>query len=296
MRIKKNTALYFMLAPVVLYYIIFHYIPMAGIQIAFRDYVPTRGFWGSEWVGLKYFERFFSSYYFERLLTNTLGISLYSIIIGTIIPITLAIMFYHIGFKNRTTKLFQTITYIPHFISIVVMVSIIQFFFDTFGIINFIFESLGLESYNFLSNPDTFWNLFVWTGVWQGAGWGTIIYTAAISSIPLEQFEAARIDGAGIFSRIKHIILPGILPTITILTILAIGNLMNVGFEKVLLLQNSLNMDSADVIATHVYQQGILSGEQSYATAVGLFNNIINLILLLITNRVAKRLSNTGLW
>ena len=293
--IKKNRGLYLMFLPVLLYYIIFHYIPMYGIQIAFRDYVPNRGFSGSAWVGFKHFQRFFESYYFWRLLKNTLGISLYTLLVGTPLPIILAIMFHHIGGK-KLKSIYQSVTYIPHFISTVVVVALISFFFGNEGIINSVFNKIGLESYPFKAAPEAFWHLFVWSGTWQTLGWSSIIYSASIAAIPEDQFEAAHMEGAGIIRSIWHIILPGILPTITILTILSMGRIMSVGFEKILLMQNNINLENSDVISTYIYQIGILRGQHSFSTAIGLFNNIVNFILLIIANVVSKSVSDTSLW
>jgi putative aldouronate transport system permease protein len=294
--IKKNYDLYIIIAPVILYFIIFLYWPMYGVQIAFKDFSPALGITGSPWAGLKHFERFFNSYYIERLLTNTIGISGYSILVGIPAPIILALMFNELrSSKFRTVS--QTIFYAPNFLSIVVVVSMILFFMNpTTGFINAVRELMGYEVVNFMAEPKYFWHIYVWSGVWQGVGWGSIVYSAAISGIPTEQYEAAVIDGATKMQRIWHVTIPGILPTIVIISIMNVGNIMNVGFEKIFLMQNNLNVDASEVIATYVYKSGIQGAQFSFSAAVGLFNNVVNFILLAVVNFVARRVGETSLW
>lgn len=295
-KIIQNWQLYIFILPALLYFIIFHYVPMYGIQIAFKDYVPSLGFLGSEWVGLKHFERFFDSYYFWDLLKNTLGISIYELIVGFPLPILLALLLNEAkdGIYKRTV---QTVTYAPHFISVVVISGmIIAFLSPTTGIINHIIQFFGLEPIAFMSDPAWFKTVYVLSGVWQSTGWGTIIYLAALSGVDPQQHEAAIVDGASRFQRIMYINIPTLVPTMIILLIMNLGNIMALGFEKILLLQNPLNMESSNVIATFVYQAGLLDAQYSFAAAVGLFNAVINAILLIAVNQIARKTSETSLW
>ncbi|MBW7453111.1 ABC transporter permease [Paenibacillus sepulcri] len=295
-RILRNWELYLFMTPALLYFIIFHYIPMYGIQIAFKNFIPTKGIAGSPWVGFDHFERFFHSYYFRDLLWNTFSISLYELAIGFPLPIILALAFNEVrsGFFKRSV---QTITYAPHFISVVVMAGmIITFLSPTSGIIVRIVEGLGFQAADFLTDPAWFKTVYVLSGVWQSAGWGTIIYLAALSSVDPQLHEAGIMDGASRFKRMLHINIPTIVPTITIMLILNMGNILGVGFEKILLLQNPLNMSASDVISTFVYRSGLVSAQYSFSTAVGLFNSVVNAILLIAVNRIARRTSETSLW
>ncbi|MCG7408490.1 ABC transporter permease subunit [Paenibacillus sp. ACRRX] len=294
-RMLQNWELYLFIAPAFLYFLIFHYGPMYGIQIAFKNFIPTKGIWGSPWVGFDHFTRFFESYYFWDLLWNTLSISLYELAIGFPLPIILALAFNEVkdGFFKRSV---QTITYAPHFISVVVMAGIIiTFLSPSTGIINHIIQFLGFDPVNFLTEPAWFKTLYVLSGVWQGTGWGTIIYLAALSGVDPQLHEAAIVDGASRFKRILHINIPAITPTITILLILNMGSILGVGFEKILLLQNSLNMGASDVISTFVYRSGLVDAQYSFSTAVGLFNSVVNAILLITVNQIARRTGNS-LW
>ncbi|MFD1954921.1 ABC transporter permease [Paenibacillus thailandensis] len=295
-RIVRNWELYLFIAPAFFYFLIFHYGPMYGIQIAFKNYIPTRGFFGSEWVGFEHFTRFFQSYYFWDLIWNTLSISLYDLAVGFPLPILLALAFNEAknGFFKRAV---QTITYAPHFISVVVMAGmIITFLSPSTGIMTHILQWFGLEAPNVLTDPKWFKTMYVLSNVWQGAGWGTIIYLAALSAVDPQLHEAAIMDGASRVRRIWHINLPAIVPTIIILLILNMGSVLSVGFEKILLLQNSLNMESSDVISTFVYRSGLLDAQYSFSTAVGLFNSVVNAALLIAVNRIARRTSETSLW
>ncbi|GIP32124.1 sugar ABC transporter permease [Paenibacillus sp. J2TS4] len=295
-RIRKNWDLYLLLAPVIAFFILFEYVPMYGVQIAFKNFIATKGIWGSPWVGFQHFERFFQSYYFWRLLKNTLGIGLYQLFVGFPVPIILALMINEV--RSRTFSRFvQTVTYAPHFLSTVVMVGMILIFLSPqTGLINLVIIWFRGEPVEFLTEPAWFKSVYVLSGVWQQMGWSSIIYLAALTGIDPQLHEAARVDGASRWQRIWHINLPGIVPTITILLILNMGSLLSVGFEKVFLMQNSLNMPASDVIATHVYRKGIIDGQYSYSAAVGLFNSVVNFILLVIVNRIARKVNDTSLW
>ena len=295
-RIVLSYDLYLMILPVLAYYVIFHYWPMYGVQIAFKKYMASKGIWGSAWVGLKYFERFFRAYEFPLLIRNTLALSFYSLLAGFPVPIILAISINELR-RRRLKKFVQTVTYAPHFISTVVVVGMIAAFLSPrTGIVNMLLSDMGIEPVHFMAQENLFRHIYVWSGIWQVAGWSSIIYISALTSVPLELYEAARIDGAKRMQRILHIDVPAILPTATIVLILNIGHLMSVGFEKVLLMQNAMNMSVSEVISTYVYKVGLLSGQFSFATAVGLFNSIINLILLISVNAVVKKLKGTSLW
>jgi putative aldouronate transport system permease protein len=297
-RIVGNYQLYLILLIPTAYIIIFKYIPMYGAQIAFRNYSVRKGIWGSAWVGLYHFKRFFDSYQFRRVILNTLGISIYHLAAGFPIPIILALSL------NSTNiyalkKTVQTTTYIPHFISVVVMVGmVLQFLSPRIGIVNELRSLAGLKPLNFIAEPEYFKSIYVWSGIWQNAGWASIIYLAALSSVDPTLHEAAVIDGASKFQRVRLIDFPGILPTAIILLIINAGRMMNVGFEKVFLLQNDLNLRTSEVIQTYVYKVGLASAtaNYSYSTAIGLFNSFLNLFLIITVNRLAKRLGETSLW
>lgn len=298
-RFKKNVLLnwrlYVFLLPAILYFTIFHYIPMYGVQIAFKDFYATEGITGSPWAGFEHFQRFFDSYYFWRLIKNTIILSLYQLILFPL-PIIFALMLNEL--KNGPFKKWsQTLTYAPHFMSVVVIVGMLVAFLDPItGIINHVITSFGGSSISFLTSPDWFRHIFVWSGQWQTLGWGTIIYLAALSGVNPELHEAAKIDGASRIQRILHINIPAILPTIVVLFILNIGSFMAIGFEKVLLMQNNLNAETSDIIQTFVYQTGLLEGQYSFAAAIGLFDSVINLTLLVIVNQIAKKTSENSLW
>ncbi|WP_397376185.1 ABC transporter permease [Paenibacillus sp. sptzw28] len=291
-----NWELYLFIAPAFFYFLIFCYGPMYGIQIAFKNFVPTKGIIGSSWTGIDHFIRFFNSYYFWDLLWNTLSISLYELAVGFPIPIIMALAFNEVkgGFFKKTV---QTVTYAPHFISVVVMAGmIITFLSPSTGIIIHMIEWLGFNAPDLLSDPRWFKTMYVLSGVWQSAGWGTIIYLAALSGVDPQLHEAAIIDGASRFQRLRHINIPAIVPTMTILMILNMGGMLSVGFEKILLLQNPLNMNSSDVISTFVYRSGLLDAQYSFSTAVGLFNSVVNAILLVAVNQIVRRTSENSLW
>ncbi|CAH8772602.1 ABC transporter permease [Paenibacillus dendritiformis] len=294
--LRKHWQMYLLLAPVMVYFIVFHYVPMYGVQIAFKDFIATKGITGSPWVGMKHFERFYQSYYFWRLIKNTLGIGLYQLLVGFPVPILLALMINEIRGK-WFKKTVQTVTYAPHFLSTVVMVGILVIFLspDT-GMINHLIRAFGGEPISFLTEPGWFKSLYVFSGVWQQMGWSSIIYLAALSGVDPQLHEAARVDGASRLQRIWHVNLPCIMPTIVILLILNTGSILSVGFEKVFLMQNDMNLESSDVFATYVYRSGLLGAQYSFSAAVGLFSNIVNFILLVSVNFIARKAGNTSLW
>jgi len=290
-----NKYLYLMMVPVLVYYVIFHYAPMYGAIIAFKDYTPVKGILGSEWVGLAHFRDFFGSYYFWRILKNTLIISAYSICFEFPAPILLAILINEV--RNAAFKrVVQSITYMPYFISLVVICGMIKDFTNSGGIINTIFVYFGGDGQAMLQKPEMFRSIYIISEIWQKIGWESIIYIAALMSIDQEQYEAARIDGAGRWKQIMYITLPGIMPTIVIMFILRMGNLLNVGFEKIILLYNPITYETADVISSFVYRKGLLEFAWSYSSAVGLFNSVINLMLLITANYVSRKVNENSLW
>jgi putative aldouronate transport system permease protein len=292
----KSWQLWAMLSLPLLYLMIFRYYPMYGAQIAFRDYIGTAGFWGSRWVGLKHFNAFFNSYYFFRLLRNTISISLYQLVLGFPVPVILALALNQIRARGYK-KVIQMVTYMPHFISTVVLVSLIHLFLNPrLGVIAQVASVFGMEIGNVLGEPKYFRTIYVVSGVWQRMGYQSIIYIAALSSIDPQLHEAAIIDGAGRVQRIRHIDFPGILPTVVVLLVLQVGHIMRVGFEKIYLMQNPMNIPVSEIIETHVYKVGLLQASFSYASAVGLFNNVINLFLLITVNRIARRMTENSLW
>lgn len=293
---RKNWILYVMILPVVLYYIVFSYVPMYGIQLAFKDYNIKAGIMKSAWVGFEHFRRFFNAYNFKLLLTNTIGISVYSMVVGFPIPIIFALMLNYLN--NRfLKKTIQMVSYAPYFISTVVICGMLAIFLnpDT-GVFNAIRNLFGMESVDFLAKPKWFKSIYVWSGVWQGMGWSSIIYISALSGVDPQLHEAAIVDGATKIQRMIHVDLPSIKPTIIMLLILQMGSLMNVGFEKVFLLQNTLNKSAASVISTYVYEVGLINSDYGYSTAVGLFNSVINVILIVITNQLSKKFANESLF
>ena len=294
--LKKNGFLYVMIIPVLLYFIVYHYWPMYGVMIAFKDYKVKMGILGSPFVGLKHFERFFSSYYFELLLKNTLSVSAYSLLVEFPIPIIFALLLHYLK-NNRLRKVTQMVSYAPHFISTVVICSMITIFSskdtDLFNIIRGFF---GLEAVNFLSKPEWFKSIYVWSGVWQSAGWSAIIYISALAGVDYELHEAAIMDGATKIKRMIYIDLPSIKPTIIMLLIMRLGSMMSIGFEKVYLMQNDLNKSASAIISTYVYEQGLVNQNYSFSTAVGLFNSAVNLLLLVSANTISKKLMNESLY
>jgi putative aldouronate transport system permease protein len=295
-KILNNYELYLFVVPAFLYFVIFHYVPMYGVQIAFKDFIASKGIWGSPWVGFEHFERFFKSFYFKNVLVNTLQISAYGLVVGFPVPILLALAVNEIKNKHFK-KMVQTITYAPHFISTVVMVGmIVTFLAPGNGIINNLIKALGGEPIAFLGRPDLFKSVYVISGVWQNAGWNAIIYLATLASVDFELHEAATIDGANRLQRIWHINIPCLLPMIVILLILNAGSIMSVGFEKVFLMQNQLNIEASEVITTYVYKSGLINAQYGFSSAVGLFNSIVNFILIVSVNFISKRFSEVTLW
>lgn len=279
-----------------LWYLIFCYVPMYGLQLAFRDYNPRLGYLRSPFVGLRWFQQFFSSYYWKDAVWNTFSISLYSILIGFPIPILLAILINELQGK-RFKKVLQNITYIPHFISTVVLCGMLYLFLSPqYGIVNTFLGMFGIEPVGFLESSKYFKGVYVASEIWQESGWSSIIYIAALAGIDPALYEAAKIDGAGRVKRIWHVSLPGIIPTIVTLLILKIGQIMSIGFEKAYILQNDLNLKSSEIISTLIYKQGILQGNVGYATALGLMNSCLNLLLIVLANKFCKKFFETSLW
>ena len=293
---RKRWQLYLMLLLPVAYIIIFHYGPMAGATIAFKDFRIKRGVWGSPWVGMQHFKSFFSTPNFWLLLKNTLLLSLYSLAVTFPIPILLALAVNECAGRGYR-KVVQMVTYMPYFISTVVLVGMMLNFFSLrTGFVNNIVTLLGGTATNYMGVPSLFRHMYVWSGVWQTAGYSAVIYIAALASVDSSLVEAAIIDGAGRMKRVWHIDIPTILPTIVILLILAVGNIMGIGFEKVYLMQNPINLDVSEIISTFVYKRGLTQFQYSYASAVGVFNSVINLILILIANAFATKVGQTRLW
>lgn len=285
-----------MILPVVVYYLVFHYAPMYGVQIGFKDYVGRLGIWGSKWNHFAHFKRFFSSYKFSTLLKNTLTLSVYSLLVSVPTPIIFALFLNYLPWKPFQ-KVVQMVSYAPNFISMMVLCGMITiFFFPGTGIINQIIQHFGGESIPFLSSTKYYRHLFVWSGVWQNMGFAAIMYISALSSVDREMHEAAIIDGASKLQRIRYIDLPTILPTVMIMLIFALGGIMGVDMEKSLLLQNSLNIPVSDVLSTYVYRVGLIDSDFGYSTAVGLFNSLCNIILLVTANAIIKKKTSTGLW
>lgn len=294
--VKKNSALWLFCLPGIILTFIFSYIPMYGVQIAFRRYIAKAGIWGSPWVGLDYFERFIHSPYFGSTIKNTLILSLYGLIVSFPIPIILALMLNSFRHK-KYRKVIQTITYAPNFISTVVMCGmIILFLSPSVGIINNLIKAVGGDPVNFMADKGLWRHIYVWSGIWQTTGWGSVIYFAALAGISPELHEAAKCDGATKLQLIRHIDLPSILPTATILLILNCGSVLSIGFEKAYLLQNSLNSGVSEIISTYVYKVGLINNDMSYSTAIGLFNTVVNLVILLLVNKAADKISGNSLW
>lgn len=294
--LRRDRQLVFMLIPVVIFFAVFSYYPLYGILIAFKDYSISRGILGSPWAGLRYFRQFFSSPYFGRLLRNTVLISVYILLWGFPIPILFALLLNE--FKDgKFKRVIQTVSYLPHFISLVVICGIlIDIFSPQGGVVNSLLYSLTGKRINFFGEPEWFRTMYVGSGVWQEFGWNSIIYLAAITGINPDLYEAARIDGAGRLRQIWHVTLPGIKPTILTLLILNLGNIMSVGYEKIILLYSPTTYETADVISTYVYRTGLLSQQYSYAGAVGLFNSAINIAILVLCNFAGKKLFGVGIW
>lgn len=292
---KRNYPLYLLLIPVIAYYLIFCYKPMYGAIIAFKEFQPRLGVWGSPWVGLAQYEKFFANPDFVRILKNTLVISITSIIFGFPAPIILALLFNELKIQ-KFKSVAQTISYLPHFISLVVVCGLIKTFVSQGGIIYQLVVALGGKEMGLLSRPECFVPIYVLSGIWQEIGWGSIIYLAALAGIDQELYEAAKIDGAGRLKQVIHVTLPGIAPTIIIMLILRMGSLLSVGYEKIILLYNSLIYETSDVISSYVYRVGLNQQSWSYSSAVGLLNSVVNFIIIMVTNKISAKYSETSLW
>jgi len=288
--IKKNYILYLLIAPAVILTIIFKYIPIYGATIAFKDFSPIRGIAGSEWVGFKHFISFLTSPNFIEILMNTIKLSSFELLIGFPIPIILALMLNQLR-KSSVKKNVQLALYAPHFISVVVVSGMVFLFLSPVGPVNVILSTFLDKPISFMSDPDYFRSIYIWSGVWQGAGWASIVYVAALANVDPQLHEAATLDGASLLQRIWHIDLPTLKPVMAVLFILAAGGIMGIGFEKAYLMQTPMNSPSSEIIATYVYKRGLLAGDYSFATAVGLFNAVVNVILLGVVNQVVKKLN-----
>ena len=293
--LRKNKWKYIMILPVIIYIAVFCYKPMYGVIIAFKNFRPAVGIMDSPWVGLKHFITFFNDYNFWRILKNTFSISALSILFGFPAPILLALLINEIR-NTKFKRAVQTISYMPYFISMVIICGLIKTFCQSDGIITDLVVALGGERVNLLASKNWFYPIYIISNIWQNIGWDSIIYLAALAGIAQEQYEAARVDGAGRIRQIISVTLPGLMPTITILFILKMGNILNVGFEKILLLYSPTTYEVADVISTYVYRIGILDANFSYSTAIGLFNSVVNIIFLLLTNAISKKMNNSGLF
>ena len=293
--LRTNWILYVMILPVIVYYVLFSYVPMAGIQLAFKKYRIKDGIWGSPWIGFDHFERFFSSYNFSTLIMNTLAISVYCLIIGAVVPVVFSVLINYVRGK-QWKKTLQMVTYLPYFISNVVMVGMLGIFLGDSGIVNVLLEKIGLEAVPFLSSGKLFRDVYAWSGVWQGLGYSSVIYIAALSGVDQQIHEAAIVDGASIWRRIWHIDLVELRPTILVLFIMSLGNVINVGYEKVLLMQNSLNTSTSEILSTYIYKVGLINSDYGFSTAVGLFNSLVSMVLLVIANKVSKKLAGYSLW
>lgn len=297
-RIARNWGLYLLLLPALTLLICFTYKPMYGVLIAFKEYKPIKGILGSAWADpwYKYFKKFFDSFQFKTTIRNTLVITLYSMLVMFPLPIILALGINQL--KNRTyRKIFQTVTYMPHFISTVVMVGLLTLLLSPgSGLLGAICGMLGIKAPNFLGQPSAFKHLYVWSDVWQHVGWDSIIYIAALSSVDPSLYEAATVDGATNLQKIKYVDIPMLVPTAVIMLIMRFGSLMSLGFEKVYLMQNDLNLTASEVISTYVYKIGIINVQYSYSAAINLFSTVINFILLILVNQISKKVSDNSLW
>ena len=294
-RIASHWEFYLLLLPAIVITIIFKYIPIYGVQIAFRDYNPVQGFFGSPWAGWEWFERFFNNYNSVRMIRNTVLLSLYSILWTFPVPIILSLLINQVRSK-KFQRVTQTVIYAPHFISVMVLCGMLKIFLSPYGgLINIIAQALGApQAVNFIDEASAFRTIYISSSIWQDAGWGTIIYLATLSSVDISLHEAAKVDGANTLQRILHIDVPALVPIIVIQLIMSFGSLMNVGFEKALLLQTPLNKETSEIIATYVYEQGMLKAMYSFSTAVDLFNSAVNIVLLTLVNTVCKKLSNVS--
>ena len=295
--IKKNIPFYVMFIPVLIYFVIFRYVPLLlSLIISLEKYQPAKGIFSSKWVGIEYYKQFINSVFFWRLIRNTLGINFLQLTVGFVAPIILALLLNEVG-RMRYKKLVQTVTYLPNFISSVVVVGmVVTFLSPSTGLVNNILAHLGMERINFLTEPSYFWGIYTVMTIWQTAGYSAIIYLDSLTGISSELYEAARIDGAGRWAQLFNITLPGLTPTIVLLFLMKIGRVLDVGYETIVLMYNPSIYSTADVIGTYVYRRGILNGEYSFASAVGFFQSVIGLMLVLFANKIAKKTSETSLW
>jgi len=293
--IQRSRQKYLIILPVLIYFALFHYKPMYGVIIAFKRFKPALGIWGSRWVGFDNFLRFFNDYYFFRLIRNTLTINFLNLLFCFPMPIVLALLLNEV--KNMKFKrVVQTVTYMPHFIAMVIMCGMITGFCQTNGLINDIIEYLGGTRTNLLLKNKYFYPIYIISDIWKNIGWDSIIFLAALAGIDQEQYEAAKVDGAGRIKQMLYITLPGLLPTISILLVLRVGTIMSLGYEKILLLYQPVTYEVADVISTYVYRLGVMNGDYSYSTAVSLFNSVINIIFLVTSNKISKKVGQSGLF
>lgn len=294
--IRKNWDLYLLVLPVAVYFILLKYLPMYGIQIAFKDFSPSKGIWGSDWVGMKHFVRFFNNYQFWTLIKNTIGISLYQIAVVFPLPIVFALLINEVQ-SRWFKKSVQSVTFMPHFLSTVVVVGMLMAFLSpSTGLVNQLIRFLGGDPIYFMTEPSMFKTIYVFSDLWQNMGFSSILYIAVLSGIDRSLYEAAVIDGASRMQRLIHISIPHLIPTAIIMLIFQFGSIMDIGFEKIYLMQNDLNISSSNVISTYVYEMGLLGSQFSFSSAVGLFNSVINLIMIIVVNHVTKKISGTSLW
>jgi len=294
-KIKKSKYLYLMMLIPIVYYVLFHYMPLYGVLIAFKDYKVAKGVWGSPWVGFKWFAKFLTDEYFWKLVRNTLLLNIYGLLWGFPIPVVLALMLNevtHSGFK----RIIQSVSYLPHFISTVVVCGMVMNFLSLDGIINRFVAFLGFDKIQFMLLPEWFRTVFTASGIWQTCGWTSIIYLSALTAVDQEVLEASMIDGANRFQKIRYVTLPSIAPTISIMLIMQLGKLMSLGYEKIILLYNGSTYETADVISSYVYRRGILNHDFSYSTAVGLFQSVVGVLLLVSSNAITKKMSENSLW
>lgn len=293
---KGHYDLYLLLLPAILYTAVFLYIPMYGVLMAFQDYSPVKGIIGSNFVGLKHFKKFFSTYMAKQIISNTVILSGYSLLASFPFPVILALMLNYCV-NRRFGKIVQTVTYMPYFISVMVLVGMMNIFFSTnYGVVNTVLQALGIEPFSFMSSEKSFRHMYVWSGIWQGMGYSSGIYFAALSGIDPTLYEAAELDGASKLQRIRYIDLPSIMPTVIIMLIMSAGNLMSIGFEKAYLMQNDRNSGVSEIIATYVYKVGLIDARYSFSAAINLFNSAINFVILIVINKISRKLSDTSLW
>ena len=293
---KGHYDLYLLLLPAILYTAVFLYIPMYGVLMAFQDYSPVKGIIGSNFVGLKHFKKFFSTYMAKQIISNTVILSGYSLLASFPFPVILALMLNYCV-NRRFGKIVQTVTYMPYFIYVMVLVGMMNIFFSTnYGVVNTVLQALGIEPFSFMSSEKSFRHMYVWSGIWQGMGYSSVIYFAALSGIDPTLYEAAELDGASKLQRIRYIDLPSIMPTVIIMLIMSAGNLMSIGFEKAYLMQNDRNSGVSEIIATYVYKVGLIDARYSFSAAINLFNSAINFVILIVINKISRKLSDTSLW